>query len=94
MFGNHQELPWSGLFQRINSPGSFCPAPETDGMPYDPQHEIWNPFCEQVDSLSAVERADNERGRAWGWYINGGGGDPSHFDYLTWFKNVERQHSR
>ena len=56
-------------------------------MSHDPQHEIWNPFCEQVDSLSAVERADMERGRAWAWYINGGGGDPR---YQTWIKNQER----
>ena len=25
-------------------------------MSHDPQHEIWNPFGEQVDSLSATER--------------------------------------
>ena len=47
-------------------------------MSHDPQHEIWNPFCERVDSLSASERADMERGRAWAYYIEGGGGDRSH----------------
>jgi hypothetical protein len=60
----------------------------------DPQHEIWNPCGERVDSLSASERDDNQRGRGWAWYINGGGGDPSYFDYLTWFRTAERQHSR
>jgi hypothetical protein len=33
----------------------------------DPQHEIWNPFCERVDTMSATERADMEIGRAWAW---------------------------
>jgi hypothetical protein len=28
------------------------------------QHEIWNPFRERVDGLSATERADLERARA------------------------------
>jgi hypothetical protein len=63
-------------------------------MPHDPQHEIWNPFGEQVDSLSAEQRADMERSRAWSWYINGGGGEPRHFDYLTWIKTAERSHER
>jgi hypothetical protein len=54
------------------------------------QHEIWNPFGELVDGLSAVERVDMERGRAWACYINGGGGDPRYFDYLTYIRNVER----
>jgi hypothetical protein len=42
----------------------------------DDQHEIWNPLCERVDGLSAIERADMERARAWAYYINGGGGEP------------------
>jgi hypothetical protein len=38
--------------------------------------EIWNPFGERVDSLSAAEGADIERAQAWAWYLNGGGGTP------------------
>jgi hypothetical protein len=54
--------------------------------------EIWNPFCERVDNLSASERADMERGRAWAYYINSGGtaGEPYHFDYQTWLKMQQR----
>jgi hypothetical protein len=59
-------------------------------MPHDPQHEIWNPFCERVDSLSATERADLERAQAWAYYLNGGGGDPKYFDYEGWLKQQER----
>jgi hypothetical protein len=59
-------------------------------MTHDPQHEIWNPFCEQVDSLSASERVEMERGRAWAYYIEGGGGEPSYFDHQAWLKLRER----
>jgi hypothetical protein len=52
--------------------------------------EIWNPFCERVDNLSASERADLERGLAWAYYINGGGGEPYYFDYQTWLKMQQR----
>ena len=47
-------------------------------------------ICERVNNLSASERADMERGRAWAWYLNGGGGDPRYFDYETWLKMQER----
>jgi hypothetical protein len=47
-----------------------------------------------VDGLSATERNDIERSRAWAWYLNGGGGDPYYFDYPAWLKTAERQHSR
>ena len=57
----------------------------------DTQHEIWNPFCERVDGLSATERADIEVSRAWAYYARGGGGDPSYFDYQTWIKMRERE---
>jgi hypothetical protein len=60
-------------------------------MSHDPQHEIWNPFCERADNLSATERADLERARAWAYYINGGGGDPRYFDYRTYIRNIERE---
>jgi hypothetical protein len=60
-------------------------------MKHDPQHEIWNPFCERVDGMSATERDDMVRGRAWAYYINGGGGDPYYFDYLTYRKIHERE---
>ena len=59
-------------------------------MTHDPQHEIWNPLCERVDSLSASERADIERGQAWAYYINGGGGEPYYFDHQTWLKLQQR----
>jgi hypothetical protein len=35
-----------------------------------------------------------ERGRAWAYFSNGGGGDPSYFDYPNWLKMTERQQSR
>jgi len=60
-------------------------------MRHDPQHEIWSPFCERVDSLSATERADSERGRPWTWFVNGSGGNPSYCDYQTYIRSVERQ---
>jgi hypothetical protein len=60
-------------------------------MRQENQHEIWNPFCERVDGLSASERADMERGRAWAYYLNGGGGDPKYFDYQSYIRNVERE---
>ncbi|MCP3476685.1 hypothetical protein NLM33_41720 [Bradyrhizobium sp. CCGUVB1N3] len=59
-------------------------------MRNDPQHEIWNPFCELVDGLSSKERADSERSRAWAYYLNGGGGEPRYFDYEGWLKMQER----
>jgi hypothetical protein len=54
-------------------------------------HEIWNPFGERVDGLSATERADMERARAWAYFANGGGGQPEYFDAMTWLRNAERQ---
>lgn len=59
-------------------------------MRQDTQHEIWNPLCERVDGLSATERADMERGRAWSFYHNGGGGDPRYFDYQAWLNTQQR----
>lgn len=63
-------------------------------MSHDTQHEIWNPFGERVDRLSATERVSIERAEAWSLYLNGGGGDPSYFDAMAWLRNNERQHSR
>jgi hypothetical protein len=63
-------------------------------MTHDPQHEIWNPFGERVDNLSGFERAQNEIAAAWAYYLNGGGGDPRHFDYANWIKSVDRSHER
>jgi hypothetical protein len=54
------------------------------------QHDIWNPFGERVDNLSAAERDDSERARAWSYYANGGGGDPYYFDHMTWLRMRER----
>jgi hypothetical protein len=54
------------------------------------RHEISNPFGERLDT----HRAEREIAEAWAYYINGGGGDPYYFDYQTWLKNAERQHSR
>lgn len=44
--------------------------------------------------MSLTERLDYERGRAWAYYINGGGGDPSYFDGYTWTRMQERQRDR
>jgi hypothetical protein len=57
------------------------------------QWTVWDPFL-TADHLTAKQRDDMERGRAWAYFINGGGGDPRYFDYLTWLKNAERQHER
>ncbi|WP_315765153.1 MULTISPECIES: hypothetical protein [unclassified Bradyrhizobium] len=59
-------------------------------MSHAPQHEIWNPFCERIERLPPKERADIERAAAWAYYLRGGGGDPSYFDYETWLKMQER----
>jgi hypothetical protein len=59
-------------------------------MSQQDQRDIWNPFGERVDGLSATERQDMERSQAWAYYANGGGGDPSYFDHLTWLKMQER----
>jgi hypothetical protein len=59
-------------------------------MRREERDEIWNPFGERVDGLSPTERADMERSRAWAYYVNGGGGDPSWFDYPTYIRNIER----
>jgi hypothetical protein len=63
-------------------------------MRHDPQHEIWNPFCERVDGLSASERSEMKTAQSWAYYLNGGGGDPRYFDYQTWIRMVERSHER
>jgi len=60
-------------------------------MRQDTQNEIWNPFCERVDGLSATERTEIEISRAWAWYARGGGGDPSYFDPMTYTRMLERQ---
>jgi len=53
--------------------------------------EVWNPFGERVDHLSATERADMERAQAWAWYLNGGGGDPSWFDRMAYMRMIDRE---
>jgi len=59
-------------------------------MPHDPQHAIWNPFGERVDRLTADQRARTEKAEAWAYYLNGGGGEPYHFDHETWLKSQQR----
>jgi hypothetical protein len=54
------------------------------------QHEIWDPFCELDGGLSKKQRAEIERGQAWAYYINGGGGDPRYFDYETYIRGAGR----
>jgi hypothetical protein len=58
-------------------------------MRQETQHEIWNSFNERVDSLSATERADMERGRASAHHLNDGG-YPKHSDYQGWLKTQQR----
>ena len=63
-------------------------------MRQENQYEVVSAWGEQIDHLTARERADMEMGRAWACYINGGGGSPEYFDPLTWLRMKERQHSR
>lgn len=63
-------------------------------MSQQTQNEIWNPFCERVDSLSASERTNIEIGQAWARYARGGGGDPAYFDPMTYTRMLERQRER
>lgn len=53
--------------------------------------EVWNPFGVELHTMSLTERQDMERARAWAYYLNGGGGDPSYFDGYTHMKNAERE---
>ena len=57
----------------------------------DDPYEIVNTFYFDPGFLSPTERADMERGGAWAYYINGGGGEPRYFDYETYIRNVERE---
>jgi hypothetical protein len=59
-------------------------------MPHDPQHEIWNPFRERVDGLTAEQRIQIEKSEAWALFYNGGGGDPAYFDHERWLKMQAR----
>jgi hypothetical protein len=59
-------------------------------MAHDDQWVLWDPF-KTADGLTAKQRADMERGRAWAYYANGGGGEPRDFDHETWLKMQERQ---
>jgi hypothetical protein len=90
MFGNRAprrgQSPWAVLLEpNVTAEESNEPAGSA---------EIWNPCGECVDSLSAAKRARMETGQAWSYYADGGGGDPSYFDYPAWLKRAERQHSR
>jgi hypothetical protein len=58
-------------------------------MPHDPQ-QIWNPFGERVDGLTAFQRAQIEKSEAWALYLNGGGGDPHYFDHEAWLRMQQR----
>jgi hypothetical protein len=62
-------------------------------MSKDDQWEVSNPFGERVDHLTAKQRVEMERGAAWAAYINGGQGEPRHFDHSTWAKGEERKHA-
>jgi hypothetical protein len=63
-------------------------------MRREDRDKVWNPFGEVVDDLSLAERDDRLRARAWAWYLNGGGGDPSWFDYPAYSRSAERNMDR
>jgi len=53
-------------------------------MSRKPQEEIFDPFGELTESgLSRTEVIESWRAQCWGYYLNGGGGDPFYFDYYT-----------
>jgi hypothetical protein len=53
------------------------------------REETWDPLGE-VDGLSPEQRLEIQRKKAWEWFCNGGGGEPTFFDYPTYLKNLER----
>jgi hypothetical protein len=57
------------------------------------QENQWEPVNPR-DNLTVKQRLDMERGRAWAAYINGGVGDPGHFDGPTVQKSKERAFER
>jgi hypothetical protein len=56
---------------------------------YDYEREFKPEFG--IHGTSLTERLDAERGQAWAYYLNGGGGEPRYFDYLAYIRNVERE---
>jgi hypothetical protein len=52
--------------------------------------ERWDPLGE-VDGLSLEQRREIARAKAWELFLNGGGGEPTYFDYPTYLRNLERQ---
>jgi hypothetical protein len=57
--------------------------------------EIFNPFGERVDGLSAKERIDMERAQLYSLWSNGANINSNYYwDYQSWLRNAERQHSR
>lgn len=51
-------------------------------MAHDDQWTVWDPFL-AADGLTAKQRIEKERAEAWANYLEGGIGEPFHFDYLT-----------
>jgi len=60
-------------------------------MSHDDQWTLWDPF-KSCDGLTAKQRVQRERGEAWAYYINCGGGEPYYFDHEAWLKMQERSH--
>jgi hypothetical protein len=54
------------------------------------QEDIWDPLGE-ADGLSLEQRLEIARGKNWELFLNGGGGEPTYFDYPTYLKNLERR---
>jgi hypothetical protein len=50
---------------------------------------MWEPLTatgERIHGLTGDQRVEVERGQAWAYYINGGGGEIAHFDGYKWYE--------
>lgn len=62
-------------------------------MAQDDQWTVWDPFLTS-DRLTAKQRVQIQIAEAWALYLNGGGGEPRYFDFMTWSKMQESQRER
>jgi hypothetical protein len=64
-------------------------------MSDEPQPRFWDPFGELTPSgMSQKEVIDIWRAQCWALYLNGGGGDPSYFDYPAYLKMHAQERER